>query len=128
MFLLLTFFIFAFALMVRLKVTDIHLPPTAAGADVQRAVAITIALRPAGEITVNQKPVEREAVVDEVARLKEESPSAILLVAIDERASSGDLFLLMDALRSGGFQDLRFLRIPVEAAAPPTPAEPGPSP
>lgn len=116
MFLLLTFFIFAFALMVRLKVTDVRLPEASAGQEPARTPTVLVALRASGELLVNDAPSGIDSVADDVRAAMERSRGAALLVAIDEAAPSGDLFRLMDALRAGGFQDLRFLRMPKEGA------------
>jgi biopolymer transport protein ExbD len=125
MFLLMTFFIFAFALAVRLKITDIRLPPAPAGQDMQRAPAIIIALRPDGSLTINEEPVDREALPQRIDDAVAIAPDSRLYIAADEDASSGDLFRLMDALRAAGHADLRFLRLPQrDGAAPPSTAAP----
>lgn len=122
MFLLLTFFIFAFAVMVRLKVTDVRLPPAGKGADAPRGQTITLTLRATGEIRVQDRTLPLDEVSAEIHRLRAAQGEGALLIAVDEAAPAGDLMLLVDALRDGGFTDLRFLR-----ALTPRPAEPQPT-
>ena len=52
MFLLLTFFIFAFVIMVRLEVTDIRLPTASTGRGAERVPTVTLALNAEGEVTI----------------------------------------------------------------------------
>ncbi len=113
MFLLLTFFIFAFVLMVRLEVTDITLPNATAGQQgAERVAAVLISLDAEGGVRVDDELVEMidlPATLD--ARLQE-TPDAQLLVATDVDSRSGDLFALVDALKTAGFTELRFIRQP----------------
>lgn len=115
-FILLTFFIFAMVLSKRFTVTDIRLPRSGAGAsaaDPSASVpggAIVVALRPGGEVRVNDQPVTLDGLAARIAALQRETPGSAVFLAPDASAASGDLFALMDALAKAGIRDLRFLR------------------
>lgn len=116
MFLLLTFFIFAFVLMVRLEVTDIRLPAAGVGTPTERVPALTVGIGQEGELTLAGEPTTLDSLPAEIDRRLTEQPGAQLLIAVDERAPAGEVFKLMDALRAAGRTDLRFLRAPTEAS------------
>ncbi len=127
MFLLLTFFIFAFVLMVRLEVTDIRLPTITGGQSVQNAPAIAVAIRSDGSFAVSETPTPLDQIPDAIDRAKAAAPTAQLLIAVDQRAPAGEVFRLMDTLRAAGHTDLRFLRAPNSPdspAPPPAPSSP----
>lgn len=112
-FLLLTFFIFAMVLMVRLDVSNIRLPVAASGeAQLERAPAITVGLDASGAVTLNGESIERGALPAALLGLLEEQPEGQVFIAADESAPTGDLFQLMDRLKEAGVSDLRFLRRP----------------
>lgn len=122
MFLLLTFFIFAFVLMVRLDVTDIRLPVAQAGKGVERAPALTISIREDGSLSIANAPTTIEEVAGAIDAARAIEPKTQLFIAVDERAPAGVVFLLMDALRAAGHSDLRFLRAPAATAGSSSPA------
>ncbi len=130
MFLLLVFFIFAFALIVRVKVTDIHLPATKAGGPMEQAPAISVALLADGSLRINDEAVSAENLIPRLRALREQQESALVYVAADEKAPSGELFRLIDSLQGAGVSDLRFLRLPSVLMPPssgdaPAPTAPG---
>jgi len=112
MFLLLTFFIFAFVLMVRLEVTDITLPTTAAGQSLQRSTAIILSIDAEGGVTLDGLPVALDDLKRSIRTRLEAVPGASLLVATDAGTRAEDLFDLVDSLKAAGFTELRFLRKP----------------
>lgn len=114
-FLLLTFFIFALVLTVRLDVTDIRLPEVRAGTPPERSATITVALDASGRVLIDGTPTPLESVPELLKQARESAPDAQVFIAADERAPSGDLFRLVDTLREAGVTDLRFLRLPAEA-------------
>ena len=76
-FLLLTFFVFAMVLMVRLDVSDIRLPVGAAGdSPLERAPAITVTLSDEGELAVNGDPAEPDTIVQTLNELLQEQPDS----------------------------------------------------
>ena len=116
-FLLLTFFVFAMVVMVRLDVSDIRLPVGASGdAPLERVPAITVTLSQEGELAVNGEPADRDTIVLTLNELREATPDARVFIAADDTSSTGDLFALKDRLKSAGISDLSFLRRPAESA------------
>lgn len=120
MFLLLTFFIFAFVIMVRLDITDITLPTASLGQPAERGPTITLTLDADGNMTINARPTSPETLAEDLAAVFELRPEAQLLIATDVDSRSGDLFELIDALKAAGHTDLRFLRQPT-GNSPPAP-------
>lgn len=114
MFLLLTFFIFAFALVVRLKVTEVTMPVAKAGAAPERGPTVIVELDESGALRVDDLPTSFEELSSAIRKAQEGRPDAALLIAADERAQTGPLFRLMDELRAAGFSDLKFLRAPAD--------------
>jgi biopolymer transport protein ExbD len=122
MFLLLTFFIFAFVLMVRLEVTDIRLPVARAGQGVERAPSLTVSVRADGSLALENQPTTLDTVAQSIDAVRQNAPTTQLFIAVDERAPAGVVFLLMDQLRASGHTDLRFLRTPAATSEPAPPA------
>jgi len=112
-FLLLTFFVFAMVLMVRLDISEIRLPVARSGeTQLERAPAITVALSTEGAIELNGEPTDAGNLIGSLRALIERTPDADVFIAADEGSSTGDLFILMDTLKEAGITDLRFLRRP----------------
>jgi len=112
-FLLLTFFVFAMVVMVRLDVSEIRLPIGRAGdAPLEQAPAITVTLAADGSLTLNGETAEQSGLIDSLNGLLEKAPDSQVFIGADENSSTGDLFILMDTLRDAGISDLRFLRRP----------------
>lgn len=142
-FLLLTFFVFALILTVRMDATDIRLPEVRSGADAPPASRpVVVGMTAAGEVTLGQTvlaeadtPITPEdssailnALQDSAGPLQEgaaaeETRLPTLMLAIDEQARHGRILELLDSLRSAGITDFRFLRSP----NPPQPAAPNPT-
>lgn len=109
-FLLLTFLVFSVALSARYRVTDLRLPATSIGAEAEAGPAVLVELGPDGAVRIDGEVVEAGEVESALRALGEREPRVSLLVAADEAARSGDLFVLIDQLREAGFPDQRFLR------------------
>jgi len=103
-FLLLTFFIFSVAMMVRADALDVRLPSVRAGETVERAEIVSVTVLAAGEVRVMGEPASLEDLGSRVAALSEEN--ARVLVAADERAPSGALLRVLDALAEAGIVDV----------------------
>ena len=89
-FLLLTFFVFAMVVMVRLDVSDIRLPVGASGdAPLERVPAITVTLSQEGELAVNGEPADRDTIVLTLNELREATPDARVFIAADDTSSTG---------------------------------------
>lgn len=131
-FLLLTFFVFALILTVRMDATDIRLPEVRSGAESPTTTRpVVIAMDTGGEITFGETVLARaeddvgpetaEAIrlaLLESAGLTEAGPVPgdvdlpTLMLAIDEEARHGRILELLDALREAGISDFRYLRSP----------------
>ena len=101
-FLLLTFFVFSIVMMVRADVLNVELPELASGVPAERAEPITIAVGGDGGLLVNREAVEMEGVVEMVRGIREDFPSAPIVLAVDVGSSSGVLIELADRLTGGG--------------------------
>ncbi|MEQ8844088.1 MAG: biopolymer transporter ExbD [Phycisphaerales bacterium] len=112
-FLLLTFFVFAMVLMVRINADDIRLPQASGGEPVEERVAAVIALSQEGGLTLDGAPFDAANLADRLADLGD----AQIYVAPDVRAPVGELFTLLERLRDAGVNDFRFLRQTVDESA-----------
>lgn len=118
-FLLVTFFIFALALTVRLKVSDITLPALGQGAPAAPEARLILALTEAGDLTLDTEPVAWESLAEALnARLSAPEAPA-LYVAPDEGVPTGRLMELLDTLATLGIRDIKFLRRPADSVPSP---------
>lgn len=115
-FLLLTFFIFSVALMVRADVLGVSLPELSSGEQAERIDPITVTLGADGGIRLMAEPVERAGLVEALRALRAERPEAPVLLAADVRADAGALIELADALVGAGIT--RFSVVDRRADAP----------
>ena len=113
-FLLLTFFIFAIVVMVRIDTTSITLPEATDAPAVAPGPAMTISLDADAQLFIDAEPTTLESLREELPDLLETVPDARLFIAADERAPAGSLFELMDALQALGVSNLQFLRDPAD--------------
>lgn len=111
-FLLLTFFVFALALMVRADVLGVTLAPVAAGERASTAASLTIALRGDGAYLLDGQPATLEQVVEVARSLRDSDAAATIYLAADADAPAGALLQLMDALTSAGVDDFSLLGKP----------------
>lgn len=116
LFFLLTFFIFALAVAAKLRVTGIQLPGIAEGGSSGRGESAVVALKDSGEILLDDRPVTLDALGGALDRLRAERPGVTIYIATDERAPTGDLFRLVDALQAAKVGELRFIRRARETA------------
>jgi len=87
-----------------------------AGVEVSRADAetavhrekgnILIAIRPNGEIWMDRQAVDIRAVRPMIERLHIERPDDSVVIIADKASKTGQLALVMDAVRAGGIQDV----------------------
>ena len=119
-FLLLTFFIFAMVLTVRVDVLDVRLPESnaaAAPADGPRDDAILV-IRPDGTLAINEAEVEAEglAAALETAGVLGADEERGLKIAVDADTPTAVLFDVVERLGELGVTGLRFLRLPAGSA------------
>lgn len=108
-FLLLTFFVFSIVLMIRADVLDVRLPELAAGENAERVTPITVAIDEQGAIYLNAEQVPKNEIVTMISALREESPDAPILLAVDVRSDAGVLIELADALVGAGMGDFSII-------------------
>ena len=111
-FLLLTFFIFAIVVMVRLDTTSIELPPATDAPPVAPGPAMTITLDADSNLFIDAAPTTLDALRELLPGMLSEIPDARVFIAADTDVPAGSLFELMDSMQSIGITDLRFLREP----------------
>ena len=120
-FLLLTFFIFSIALMVRADVLGVTLPELTSGQQAQRVEPITVTLRAGGVVSLMGEPVERDALIESLRAVRVDRPDAPVLLAADVDAGAGELIELADALVGAGITQFSVVG---RRAAEPTPVSP----
>ena len=102
--LLLTFFIFSVAMMVRADALDVTLPSVASGEAVERTEIVSVTVLADGTVRVLGEPVSDADLGPRVAQLAGEGKR--VLVAADERAASGALLRVLDALSAAGVKNV----------------------
>lgn len=117
-FLLLTFFIFSIALMVRADVLGVSLPDLTSGVEAERVEPITVTLRADGSVSLMGEAVAREGLVEAIRTLRQTRPDAPVLLAADVEAGAGQLIELADALVGAGITRFSVVgrRAPAEGA------------
>jgi biopolymer transport protein ExbD len=126
-FLLLTFFVFAMVLMVRADVLNVTLPQIGSGAPTQRNALITIAIDQTGGVFLNGDPVEldqlgettKQMIADQT--LVGDEPRVV--IAADERSSSGSLLHALDALSAAGVTNVSVMGKPTTSPTAPAPSD-----
>jgi biopolymer transport protein ExbD len=115
-FLLLTFFVFALALMVRADVLDVRLPEVASGTPASPGAIVTVAINADGVVFVDGEEIAIEEIVGRVRdrrdALTAEGGEARILVAPDENSRSGVVIRVIDALRYAGVGDISVMGRP----------------
>lgn len=120
-FLLLTFFLFAFVVMVRARTLDVNLPDTGRVTEGQQRATITLSLAKDRRLALDGEEIRADsgaiiadedrfaATVARVQRLLIDEPDARVLLAADRDAPSGDLLELIDALTAAGITEFSVL-------------------
>ena len=104
-FLLLTFFVFSIVLMIRADVLDVRLPELTAGENAERVTPITIAIDEQGALFLNSEQISDSEIIAQISALRDESPGAPILLAVDVRSDAGVMIKLADALVGAGLGD-----------------------
>ena len=76
--------------------------PTAQTTERQERGNIIIAISSAGEVWMDKRQIDPQAVRSEVLRLKAENPEASVVIVADEKADTGILVKVMDQVRLAG--------------------------
>ncbi len=117
-FLLLTFFVFALVLTVRIDVTDITLPQGGAGAPAEPRTLVVVGLDAAGDARLDGTATPIASLPAAIAARLAERPGAPVVVAPDRRAPPGAIREHVGAHEAAGVPDLRFLREPRTGSGP----------
>lgn len=123
-FLLLTFFVFSMALLVRAEVLDLRLPAVTGGAAPRDVV--TVAIDREGQLFVDGQATTLADVAVQAEGRLEERAGAALVVAVDETVDSGALVEVMMALQAAGLSDFGIIGRPEGASEPDAPPAPAP--
>lgn len=111
-FLLLTFFVFSLAIMVRADVLGIRLPALDAARPPTDHQAVVIAVEADGRVTVDGEPVGLEGLAGHLRAIRDERPTVTFFVAADETGTSGDLLRVIDLLAHAGLGEFSMLSRP----------------
>lgn len=111
-FLLITFFVFSLAVMIRADVLGVTLPDLASGERAERREVVTLSVMRDGTYAVNGEAVERALIIERIAAAREETPDAPLVIASDEDASAGDLIAVYDLLAGAGITEFQVVGRP----------------
>jgi len=117
-FLLLTFFLFAMLVMVRVDVLGVRLPTIGAGAPAERTPTIAVTLNAEGGASIDGEALGLTALVARVAAAREEDPGTMVFVAADEACAAGPLLRVLDRFAAAGIGDVSLVGAPGGAQAP----------
>lgn len=97
-FAILTFFIVSTLFLTRSEGLPVNLP-NASTAKSQPSTKITVSIKPDGEIALNRKPIQLEALEQAVISLVEPNSEPLVIVNADKRVEHGQVVSVMDRLR-----------------------------
>jgi biopolymer transport protein ExbD len=115
-FLLLTFFVFALLLTVRLDVRDIELPRLASVQPAEPQPVLLIKLRADGSVDVDGTPTPWEQIATAVTDAHAARPDAAIIVAIDSATPFGTAARLSSLVEQTGIERLQVVALPEEDA------------
>ena len=97
-FAILTFFIVSTLFLTRSEGLSVNLP-SATTAKAQPSTKITVSIKPDGEIALNRKPIQLEALQEAVRSLVEPNSESIVIINADEKVDHGQVVNVMDRVR-----------------------------
>jgi biopolymer transport protein ExbD len=97
-FAILTFFIISTLFLTRSEGLSVNLP-SATTAKTQPSTKITVSIKPDGEITLNRKPIQLEALQEAVRSLVQPNSESLVIINADEKVDHGQVVSVMDRLR-----------------------------
>jgi biopolymer transport protein ExbD len=97
-FAILTFFIVSTLYLTRSEGLSVNLP-SASTAKSQPSTKITVSIKPDGEIALNRKPIQLEALQEAVRSLVVPNSESIVIINADEKVDHGQVVSVMDRLR-----------------------------
>ena len=111
-FLLLTFFLFAMMVMVRVDILGVRLPTISAGLPAQETSIIAVVLDSHGVASIDGETLGLDALVERVLERKDENPETIVFVAADESCKAGALLGVLDRFAQAGIADVSLVGAP----------------
>ncbi|MEL7473905.1 MAG: biopolymer transporter ExbD [Planctomycetota bacterium] len=111
-FLLLTFFVFAMVLMVRVETLGVRLPELQAGESASSGEIISIVVNADGAIALDGEPIERASLLEIVRSRLERTPDARVALLLDVDGRVGEALAVFDELRRGGVENVDVLGRP----------------
>lgn len=117
-FLLLTFFLFAMMVMVRVDILGVRLPTISSGSPAQERSVIAITLDAQGAASVDGESLNLDEIVAMVRQRRDETPETLVFVAADEDCNAGALLGVLDRLAFEGIADVSIVGAPSAAGAP----------
>lgn len=118
-FLLLTFFLFAMMVMVRVDILGVRLPTIAAGAPAEERDVIAVTLDAQGAASIDGAVMTLDQIVDAVLDKRTANPETLVFVAADEACDAGKLLGVLDRFAQAGVGDVSLVGTPAGPA--PTP-------
>jgi biopolymer transport protein ExbD len=78
--------------------------PSSETASGERVEDLTLTITDKGQLFLNNRPLEREALAAELKRVVEETPEKTLILKADRLVSHGDVITVMDLARKSGVE------------------------
>ena len=117
-FLLLTFFLFAMMVMVRVDILGVRLPTISSGSAAQERSVIAITLDAQGAASVDGESLNLDEIIVMVRQRRDETPETLVFVAADEACNAGALLGVLDRFAFEGIADVSIVGAPSTAGAP----------
>jgi len=111
-FLLLTFFVFSLALMIRADVLGVSLPGLSTGERGGTRDVVTLTVLADATYAVNGEAAPREQLIERIRAARDEKPEAQLLVATDAGAPAGALVWAIEQLSGAGITEFQIIGKP----------------
>lgn len=99
MFALLTFFIMSTLFLTRSEGLPVNLPKASTAQQQQTSTPITVTLDKQGQISLNRKPTELNALTQQVGELIGSNQERLVIINADEQVNHGQVVAVMDRLR-----------------------------
>jgi len=111
-FLLLTFFLFAMMVMVRVDILGVRLPTISAGSPAEERSIVAVTLSAEGAASIDGEAMGLDALVARVLERKGENPETIVFVAADRACDAGALLGVLDRFARAGIADVSLVGAP----------------
>jgi biopolymer transport protein ExbD len=111
-FLLLTFFLFAMMVMVRVDILGVRLPTISAGSPAEERSIVAVTLSAEGAASIDGEAMGLDALVARVLERKGENPETLVFVAADRACDAGALLGVLDRFAQAGIADVSLVGAP----------------